>query len=49
MHVKVTVAPAIMGEGGEDIKEMFAGAVYEKREITARVSNQYLPIVVCGP
>ena len=31
VHVKVTVAPIMMGEMGEDVREMVAGAVYEKR------------------
>ena len=28
-QVRVTVAPDMMGEGGEDVREIFAGSVYK--------------------
>ena len=28
-QVRVTVAPDMMGEGGEDVSEIFAGSVYK--------------------
>ena len=28
-QVRITVAPDMMGEGGEDVREIFAGSVYK--------------------
>ena len=50
-QVSETVAPDIMGEGGEDVSEMVAGTACQNNEIYSHGKNlrSSIPIKVSGP
>ena len=50
-QVRETVAPDIMGVGGEDVSKMVAGTIHVKNEIYSNGNNlrSSIPIKVSGP